>query len=107
MVQRVRDQAETNDKMVSVLSNYRHTMFGILLHVCFGKTFEVFVIKEFDVQLRRLVIILAPQLIDFIPFVQLFSKKHMNEAQELHRRLRDLFDPIIMEHRKLRKWDSH
>ncbi|CAM6091953.1 unnamed protein product [Calypogeia fissa] len=103
LINRVRDQAKNNDNVVPVLSNCRHTVFAILLVVCFGKKFEQSKIEQLDVILRRLLVILAPQVIDFLPFIQIFSKKHKSECQELLGRMRSLFNPLIEEHRKLRE----
>ncbi|CAM6087021.1 unnamed protein product [Calypogeia fissa] len=103
LIERLRIQAKENDNVVPVLSNCRHTVFAILLHVCFGQKFDMSLIRELDSILRRLLVILAPQVIDFLPFIQLFSKKHRNECQELLGRMRRIFAPLIDEHRELRE----
>ncbi|CAM6085844.1 unnamed protein product [Calypogeia fissa] len=103
LIQRMREQAKKNDNVVPVLSNCRHTVFAILLHVCFSKAFEPAVIEQLDIILRRILVLLAPQVIDFLPFVQLVNKKHKNECQDLLAGMRKLFTPLIEEHRMLRQ----
>ncbi|CAM6091956.1 unnamed protein product [Calypogeia fissa] len=103
LIQRLRDQAKKNDNVVPVRSNCRHTVFAILLHVCFSKAFELAVIEQLDVILRRILDLLAPQVIDFLPFIQIVNKKHKNECQQLLKDTRELFAPLIEEHRMLRQ----
>ncbi|KAG6555952.1 hypothetical protein Mapa_001892 [Marchantia paleacea] len=101
LIVRVKDEAARNDNVVTVLSHCRHTVFSILLHVCFGERFEDSTVEELDKILKTLLVILAPQVIDFLPFVQPFSK-HKPLCQGLLDRIRKLFAPLIEEHRQLR-----
>ncbi|KAL2628812.1 hypothetical protein R1flu_013498 [Riccia fluitans] len=101
LIQRVKDQAAKNDNVVSVLSHCRYTVFSILLHVCFGKRFDEATVKELDEILKSLLVILAPQVIDFLPFVRPFSS-HKARCQALLARMRNIFYPQIEEHRQLR-----
>lgn len=99
LITRVKSEAAKNDNVVSFLSQCRFTVFSILLHVCFGMKFTDSAVEELDEILKRLLIILAPQVIDFLPFVQPFSK-HRAECQALLQRVRKMFRPIIEEHRQ-------
>lgn len=104
LINRVRNQAKNNDGVVQVLSNCRHTIFAILLHVAFGQGFDDAKIGELDVTLRRILQMLAPQIVDFMPFLQtvLGWKKHKQECAKLLQHMRETFTPYIDEHRRLR-----
>lgn len=104
LIDRLREQAAQNDNVVQVLSNCRHTVFAILTHVVFGRAFETSVIEELDAILRRLLELLAPQVVDFLPFLQtVFGwKKHKKECQKLLVHMTKIFSPFVEEHRKLR-----
>lgn len=101
LISRVRAEAKANDNVVNLLPHCRFTIFSILLHVCFGKKFDVATIEDLDSILKRLLVILAPQVIDFLPFLLPFSK-HKSQCQELLGRMRKTFAPLIEEHRKMR-----
>ncbi|BFI12618.1 protein MpCYP770 [Marchantia polymorpha subsp. ruderalis] len=101
LITRVKDEAARNDDVVTVLSHCRHTVFSILLHVCFGERFADSTVEELDRILKALLVILAPQVIDFLPFLQPFSK-HKPMCQGLLGRMRNLFAPLIEEHKQLR-----
>ncbi|KAL2621019.1 hypothetical protein R1flu_001224 [Riccia fluitans] len=102
LMERIDREAKKNDNVITVLPHCRFTVFSILLHVCFSKRFNAEEIEELDGILKRLLIILAPQVIDFIPFFQWFSKKHRDECQTLLGRMRKMFTPLIDEHRVMR-----
>ncbi|KAL3681049.1 hypothetical protein R1sor_024005 [Riccia sorocarpa] len=102
LMERIDREAKSNDNVITFLPHCRFTVFSILLHVCFSKRFNAEDIEELDAILKRLLIILAPQVIDFIPFLQRFSKKHKNECQLLLDRMRKMFTPLIDEHRVMR-----
>lgn len=105
LINRLRVQAKENDGVVPVLFHCRQTIFAILLHVVFGRAFDTSEITELDVTLRRLLELLAPQVIDFLPFLQTWFgwMKHKNECQKLLSHTRSVFTPLIDEHRKLRE----
>jgi cytochrome P450 len=103
LMKRTREQAKRNNNVVPVLSNCRFTVFSILLHVAFGQGFDESKVGELDVVLRRLLVLLAPQVVDFLPFIQRFSKYHINECQALLGSMRKIFGPLIEERREMRK----
>jgi cytochrome P450 len=103
LLKRTREQAKQNNNVVPVLSNCRFTVFSILLHVAFGQGFDESKVEELDVILRRLLVLLAPQVVDFLPFIQIFSKYHINKCQALLGDMRKIFGPLIEERREMRK----
>lgn len=103
LIERMASEARENDNVITLLPHCRFTVFSILLHVCFRKRFPEEDVKKLDAILKRLLQILAPQVIDFLPFIQAFSKKHRNECQHLLGRMRAIFQPQIDEHRELRR----
>ncbi|CAM6123283.1 unnamed protein product [Calypogeia fissa] len=99
LILRVKYEASNNDDVVTLLPHCRFTIFSILLHVCFGMKFTVLATEELDEILKSIIILLAPQVIDFLPFVLPFSK-HRAECQALLQRVRKMFGPIIEQRRK-------
>ncbi|KAF8397878.1 hypothetical protein HHK36_016803 [Tetracentron sinense] len=80
LIDRLRDEGESNGGVVFVLKNARFAVFCILLSMCFGVEMDQDTIDRIDDVLKMVLITIVPRLDDFLPILAPFFAKQRKSA---------------------------
>ncbi|KAF8397876.1 hypothetical protein HHK36_016801 [Tetracentron sinense] len=83
LIDRLRDEADSNGGVVFVLKNARFAVFCILLSMCFGVEMNQHTIDRIDEVLKDVLITVLPRLDDFLPILSLLFPKQRKRAMEV------------------------
>ncbi|KAF6152474.1 hypothetical protein GIB67_023168 [Kingdonia uniflora] len=83
VVNRIRNEAGSNDGAVWVLKNVRFAVFCILLSMCFGVEMDEVTVERMDEMMKKVLITLNPRLDDYLPMFSPFFTKARKRAMEV------------------------
>eukprot|EP01018_Ginkgo_biloba_P003520 Gb_37693 [translate_table: standard] len=103
LIQRLKEEADSNGGVVQVMTNVRFTVFSILLCMCFGKQLAEDVISGVDETLKEVLLTVEPQIHDFLPILGPLFWRQKRRAIELREmQIRSIL-PLINERREVLK----
>ncbi|GLJ49399.1 hypothetical protein SUGI_1045460 [Cryptomeria japonica] len=104
LVDRLQEEAARSpESSVKVLSNIRFSIFSILLCMCFGARLGEDVITRVDKVMKDILVIVEPQIHDFLPLLAPLFFKRWKRIKELRRTQIDSILPLINRRRSLLK----
>ncbi|XP_078440887.1 cytochrome P450 77A1-like [Wolffia australiana] len=101
LVARLRAEAAASGGAVWVLRNARFAVFCILLAMCFGLDLSEKEIVEVDRVMKRVLIVLAPRVDDFLPALSPLFARQRGEARRARRTQIATLAPLIDRRRRV------
>jgi hypothetical protein len=107
LIQRLEDEARDNQGSVRVLANVRFSVFSILLCMCFGKKLGEDVITHVDDVMKEILLIVEPQIHDFLPILRPLFARQWKRIKEMRRIQMDSILPLVNTRRAVLKAGAH
>ncbi|KDP45018.1 hypothetical protein JCGZ_01518 [Jatropha curcas] len=99
-IDRLRNEAESNNGVVWVLRNARFAVFCILLAMCFGLEMDEETIIKMDQIMKSVLIVLDPRIDDFLPILSPFFSKQRKRVSQVRKEQVEFMVPLIQKRRK-------
>uniref|UniRef100_A0A0D6QWA6 Cytochrome P450 n=1 Tax=Araucaria cunninghamii TaxID=56994 RepID=A0A0D6QWA6_ARACU len=103
LVVRLEAEAGRRQGAVEVLSNIRFTIFSILLCMCFGRQLDEELITHVDQVMKDILLIVEPQIDDFLPFLTPLFVGRWKRIRDLRRVQMESILPLINKRREFLK----